>query len=74
MMEIIFKIIEIKNDLLLLKDEQGREILWPKNLLKQDFKIGDNINFLVSLDDLSLAKKRQAEKNLLNEMLNTSEV
>ena len=69
-MEKIFTLIEFKDDLVVLRDDSTDDsFLWPKKNLPENIKIGDKLNFLISLDDFEIAKKKQATKDILNEIL-----
>ncbi len=69
-MERIFVLIEWRSDMAVLKDDGlGREILWPKENLPSSVKIGDKINFLISLNDLEIIRRKQFAKDILNEIL-----
>lgn len=59
-MEIEFKIIDIKNNLYVLKNDDDI-INWPKKLLPKEKKVGDTVCFDIDKD---------RAKDILNEILN----
>jgi hypothetical protein len=70
-MEKRFVLKKIKGQEAFLIDEEGKEILWPKNSLPKNVKEGDKLNFLISEQSLDQTKREQAAKDVLNEVLST---
>ena len=69
-MEKVFTLVDFKNDSAVLRDENnGDGFLWPKKNLPKNIKIGDKINFLISLDEPDVAQRKQKARDLLNEIL-----
>ncbi|HPT08270.1 MAG TPA: hypothetical protein PLE28_01060 [bacterium] len=73
-MEKVFIIIKFSEEnVVLYNDELNREFLWPKEFLPVDSKVGDKINFLISLDDIEKTVRKQRAKDVLNEILMVDE-
>ncbi len=70
-MEKRFVLKEFKDQEALLIDEEGKEILWPKNSLPKNLKEGDKLSFLISEQNSDQAKREQTAKDVLNEILST---
>lgn len=69
-MEKTFLLSKINEDLAELLDEESKKkFLWPQSALPSGSKVGDKINFLISLDSVEVAKKKQFAKDILNEVL-----
>ncbi|MFA5644119.1 MAG: hypothetical protein WC928_01160 [Patescibacteria group bacterium] len=68
-MEISLSLVEFKNDQAVLRSEQGFDVVWPQKNLPKDVKIGDKLNFLISLNSIDLEKRKQSAKDILNELL-----
>jgi hypothetical protein len=61
-MKLIFNIEKIEERQVILKDESGRLINWPLDLLPADAKEGDKISF-------GIGEENDLAKNILNEIL-----
>jgi len=61
-MKLNFSINKIENNQAVLKDESGRLINWPADLLPPNSKAGDKINF-------NIGEEENQAKNILNEIL-----
>jgi len=61
-MKINLIIEKIEEKQAVLKDESGRFINWPLDLLPPDAKAGDKINF-------NVGEEENSAKNILNEIL-----
>lgn len=73
-MEKVFVIIKFSEEnVVLYNDELNREFLWLREFLPPDSKVGDKINFLISLDDIETAKRKQQARDVLNEILTVDE-
>lgn len=73
-MDKVFILINFKDELAILREEKGPfEIFWPKTYLPENSKIGDKINFSISLNDLELKKRKQLAQDVLNEILSINE-
>lgn len=73
-MEKSFVIIKFSEENVVLYNEEGnKELLWPISFLPQDLKIGEKINFIISLDDLETINKRKQSIDILNEILTVEE-
>ncbi len=73
-MEKVFVIIKFSEEnVVLYNDELNREFLWLREFLPPDSKVGDKINFLISLDDIETAKRKQQARDVLNEILTVEE-
>jgi hypothetical protein len=62
-MKINLSIEKIADEQAILKDENGRLINWPLDLLPADTKEGNKINF-------NIGEEEDLAKNILNEILN----
>ncbi|MDD3711143.1 MAG: hypothetical protein PHP37_00870 [Patescibacteria group bacterium] len=69
-MEKIFILIEWQEDKAVLQEILSeRKVLWSKEDLPTDIKIGDKISFLISLAGSDTEKRKQFAKDILNEIL-----
>ena len=69
-MEKIFVLIEWQENQAVLQELLSeRKILWSKEDLPTGIKIGDKINFSVSLAGSDIEKRKQFAKDILNEIL-----
>jgi hypothetical protein len=69
-MEVVFEVVKIEDKNILLKDKDGQEIIWPKNKAPKDISLGTILSFLISDQEIALAKRNQKAKDILNEILN----
>jgi hypothetical protein len=73
-MEKSFVIIKFSEEnVVLYNEEANKELLWPISFLPQDLKIGEKINFIISLDNLETVTKRKQSIDILNEILTVEE-
>jgi len=73
-MEKSFVVIKFSQEnVVLYNEEHNKELLWPISFLPQDLKIGEKINFIISLDDLEAVNKRKQSVDILNEILAVEE-
>lgn len=73
-MEKSFVIIKFSEEnVVLYNEESNKELLWPISFLPQDLKIGEKINFIISLDDLETINKRKQSIDILNEIITVEE-
>ncbi len=72
-MELSLELIGFHGDGLILRDSSGRDILWPQDSFPEGIKVGDRVNFLLSAASLDEEKRRQAAKDVLNELINIDE-
>jgi ABC-type taurine transport system ATPase subunit len=69
-MEKIFVLIEWREGEAVLQELLSeRQVLWSKEDLPADIKIGDKISFSVSLAGSEVEKRKQFAKDILNEIL-----
>ncbi|HMB65504.1 MAG TPA: hypothetical protein VKO42_01395 [Patescibacteria group bacterium] len=66
-MEYAFTIIEWRDDGVILRDEEGASVKWPRDKIPPDLNTGDTIFFYIS------PQRSQTAKDILNEVLNTEE-
>ena len=69
-MEKSFIVIKFLGDNAILYNEEfSKELLWPSILLPKDSKVGEKLNFFISVEDLETANKRRQSVDILNEIL-----
>lgn len=71
-MEVILELIGFHGDGVILRDSSGRDILWPQDSFPENVQIGDKVNFLLASSNLDNEKRKQAAKDVLNELINSN--
>lgn len=70
-MELKLQFLAIRGDRAVLKIESdGREVLWPSNILPSGVLEGDFFNFYITDSSLEIEKGKKLAKDILNEILN----
>jgi hypothetical protein len=67
-----FVVAGLENDEVILKDEAGEIVVWPKNKLPENITLGSSLYFTVHNQKNLAESEPQLAKNILNEILNIS--
>lgn len=68
-MNITLTVDRFEGDQAILVTDERESILWPKNKLPPEIKEGAVINFIIGGNEQTEESRRQAAKDILNEIL-----
>jgi len=72
-MKYLLTIDRFEEDKAILKTEDNKTIVWPKQKLPSDIKEGAVLTFIITKDLETEDEKKELAKNILNEILNVNE-
>jgi hypothetical protein len=66
-MRVSFSIKKIEDDKVFLSSDK-EDIIWPKEKLPKNIKVGDDLSFLISFESHDGARREELAKDVLNEI------